>query len=365
VRAADGPHHVYTLNNDPERNGLVVLVQQADGALQEMAGSPFATGGKGLSGGDIDQQGAVRLAGDFILTVNPGSHTIAVFRKEKTGMLKPVAGSPFPSGGEGPVSLAVQGDIVYVANQAPPFGNPTMKPNITGFRLMSDGRLMPIPNSTLAFPAGQGPAQIEFSPTDGKVVVTSGFQTDDGSRIHAGMLQPNGTLKAAPGSPARPQGDSGTVGFSWSPTGGCVYVSNFRGSAVTIFDIDAATGTPKQRGTAVGDNEQAACWTAISADGRRLFVANYVSNSISVFDVLADGGLKLLGSVKRRGAPGTPDTKDLVLSANGKYLYALGSNSKTLSIFEVGGPTHLRELPVAASPMVLRSGQAYLGLAAD
>jgi len=94
------------------------------------------------------------------------------------------------------------------------------------------------------------------------------------------------------GSPARPRGASGTVGCSWSPKGGCVFVSNFRGSAATIFDADAATGTPKQRGAPVGDNEQAACWTAVSADGRRPYVANDVSNSVSVIDVSADGGLK-------------------------------------------------------------------------
>ena len=44
----------------------------------------------------------------------------------------------------------------------------------------------------------------------------------------------DGTLKAGPGSPARPNGASGTVGFSWSPKGDRIYVSNFRGSAVNV-----------------------------------------------------------------------------------------------------------------------------------
>lgn len=69
--------------------------------------------------------------------------------------------------------------------------------------------------------------------------------------------------------------------------------------------------------------------------------------------------------MKRRGTPSTPDTKDLALSADGKHLYALGSKSKTLSTFEVGGPMHQRELSEMASPMAPKSGQAYLGLAAD
>jgi hypothetical protein len=41
---------------------------------------------------------------------------------------------------------------VYVANQAIPFMNPSRKPNITGFRMSADGRLTPIPGSTIEFP---------------------------------------------------------------------------------------------------------------------------------------------------------------------------------------------------------------------
>src|SRR5204862_4071534 len=120
----------------------------------------------------------------------------------------------------------------------------------------------------------------------------------------------DGMLKEGEGSPAKPKGASGTVGFSWSPAGGRIFVSNFRGSAVTVFDIDRTTGAIKQMGGAVGDDEKAACWTTISADGKTLYVANFVSNSISAFDVAADGKLKLLGTAKRRGGS-DPDTKDI------------------------------------------------------
>ncbi len=363
ARAGESRHRVYVINNDPENNGLIVLEQQAAGALKEVPGSPVMTGGKGLSGGDIDQQGAVRVAGEFVLAVNSGSHTIAVLVKDKTGMLLPVDGSPFPSGGENPISLSVRGDVVYVVNQALPLANPRSKPNITGFRLTTDGKLLPIPGSTLTFPVGMGPAQIEFAPSGDAVALTAGFQAESGSVIHGGKLLPSGVIKL--GTPVRPRGASGTVGFSWCPGGDRILVSNFRGSAVTVFDIDPATGSPQQLGEAIGDKEEAACWTAISADGKALYVANYVSNSVSVFDVMEDGTLKLLGSTKRRGAPSTPDTKDLVVSADGHYLYALGSNSRTLSIFHIGPDRMLKELPETASPMMLPSGQGLLGLAAE
>jgi uncharacterized protein (TIGR03000 family) len=55
--------HVYTINNDLRQNGVAAYRANADGTLMEVPGSPFATGGKGLGGGDIDEQGAIRVAG--------------------------------------------------------------------------------------------------------------------------------------------------------------------------------------------------------------------------------------------------------------------------------------------------------------
>src|SRR5262245_58639553 len=64
-RSDDRPSgYLYTVNNDLQQNGVAVLQQNADGSLKEVAGSPFKTGGKGLGGGDIDQQGAIRIYGN-------------------------------------------------------------------------------------------------------------------------------------------------------------------------------------------------------------------------------------------------------------------------------------------------------------
>lgn len=88
--------YLYSVSNDTQQNGVAVLKQNADGSLTEIAGSPFPTGGMGLGGGDIDQQGAIRVDGNYVLAVNPGSNSVAVFRKGDNGMLIPIAGSPFP-----------------------------------------------------------------------------------------------------------------------------------------------------------------------------------------------------------------------------------------------------------------------------
>lgn len=357
--------YVFTINNDAQQNGIVVLQRHEDGSLTEVAGSPFTSEGKGLTGGDIDEQGAIRIHGDHVLAVNPGSDSIAVFRKGSGGRLTLIAGSPFPSGGSTPLGLTVHNDLVYVANQAPPYAKASSAPNITGFRMDQSGKLTPIPESTISYPAGQGPAQAEFSPDGKTLVVTRGFQGDEkASRIHSYKVQADGTLKEGPGSPLQPKGDSGIVGFSWSPASNRIFVSNFRGSSVTVFDVDSATGGVKQLGGAVGDNEKAACWTAISADGKRLYVGNFVSNSISSYEVKPDGSLTLLGTAKRRGGT-KPDTKDLELSKDGQYLYAVASGAKEIAIFKVGANGLLTELPEGKSPFKVATGQNITGLVVE
>ena len=181
--------HLYTLNNDGRANAVVVLDRRADGTLNESS-APAPTGGTGLvvpSGGDFDAQGAVRIAGTRLFAVNPGSNSIAVFDIAKTGQLKAVPGSPFASGGSTPLSITVHGDLVYVANQAVPFANPTNAPNITAFRLSNDGRLTPIAGSTIEFPAGQGPADVEFNPSGTVLAVTAAFQSS--GELHTYAVQ--------------------------------------------------------------------------------------------------------------------------------------------------------------------------------
>lgn len=355
---------VYALDNDVERNSVVVYRRQEDGSLMPLVGSPFNAGGRGLSGGDIDEQGAIRVVGPYVLAVNPGSDTIAVLEKTERGLLH-VKGSPFPSGGSTPLSIAVHGDLVYVANQAAPFAQPKNEPNITGFRLSSDGRLMPLANSTVAFPKGEGPAQVEFNPQGAALLATAGFQTEgaEGSRVYSFKVAGDGRLIAGPDSPVKPNGSIGTVGFSWSKDGTLAYVSTFKGSAVVTVAVDPKTAAIKQVGMPTEDDQRAACWTAISSDGRTLYVGNFVSNSISVFDV-EGSKLTLLGSIPRRGAD-TKDTKDIELSSDGKYLYAIGSGMRQLSIFRVEANRLLTELPGGQSPIQITTGQNTTGLVAD
>src|SRR5579862_44470 len=109
--------HVYVDGNTTGMNTVAVFDRHADGTLTPTAGSPFNIGGAGTGAG-LGSQGAMELSADhrFLLAVDAGSNQISVLRLNADGSLAPAMGSPFPSGGNEPVSIAVHGRFVYVAN---------------------------------------------------------------------------------------------------------------------------------------------------------------------------------------------------------------------------------------------------------
>ena len=361
--------HAYTLTNDGDSNGVVILNRLADGTLAEMTGSPVATGGRGLvvpPGGDLDSQGPLRIYRKHLLAANPGSDSIAVFEIASSGALKAVPGSPFPSGGSHPMSLAVHGDIVYVANQAVPFANPTGSPNITGFRLDKAGSLIPIAGSTIEFPPGEGPAQVEFNPSGTVLAVTAGLVQSDGS-VRSFAMQSDGRLKEGTGSPfkvSRTNALSGPVGFSWTADGRRIMVTNFRGSAIRVFSIDPNTAGLTLEGAPYPNQQRAMCWAALGPDGKTLHVSNYVTNNVSVFSIAADGTLALIGNSAPKRFSSIPDSKELQVSADGKFLYLIGTIATEIAIFSLESEDQVpRELPEGRSPFRLKTGQWTMGIA--
>jgi 6-phosphogluconolactonase (cycloisomerase 2 family) len=364
--------HIYTLDNDGNSNGVVILKRLADGTLGEMTGSPVATGGRGLvvpPGGDLDSQGPLRIHGKHLLAVNPGSDSITVFEIDPSGALKPVTGSPFQSGGSHPMSLAVHGDIVYVANQAVPFANPKGAPNITGFRLDKAGRLTPIAGSTIEFPPGEGPAQVEFNPTGTVLAVTAGFQNDGSVRSFA--VQSSDRLKEGPGSPLqadRASGLSGTVGFAWTANSRRIMVTNFRGSAVRVFSIDPKTAALTLEGAPYSNHQRAMCWAVLGPDRKTLYASNYVTNNVSVFSIAGDGTLDLIGNSapKRFSSLSVPDSKELRVSPDGRFLYLIGPIATEIAIFSLQSEDRVpQELLEGRSPFRLKTGQWTMGLAVN
>src|ERR1044071_5402659 len=146
--ASDVTGHVYVNDNTAGENTIAAFDRHADGSLTPMPGSPFAAGGAG-TGTVVGSQGALQVTDDgrYLIAVDAGTNQVSVLRLRPDGSLANVPGSPVGSGGFEPVSIAVHGGLVYVANEGSKATGTGS--NYTGFRLNPVGRLIPIPGSTV------------------------------------------------------------------------------------------------------------------------------------------------------------------------------------------------------------------------
>jgi DNA-binding beta-propeller fold protein YncE len=353
--ASAHPHHrfgfwhrggdVYVNDNTASSNTIAAFRRTPDGRLVPLPGSPFATGGAGTGSG-LGSQGSLQSAfgGRYLLAVDAGSDQISVLAVGHHGIPYPVPGGTVASGGSEPVSLAVHGDLVYVANA----GGTT--PNYTGFRLGWDGRLHPLAGSTVNLPAGSQPGDVLFNATGTKLAGTRVAS----SQIDSFVVDPLGRLHAAPGSPYAAQG-VGPFGSEFRPNDPDeLYVSNAHNGpgngTVSAFHVGFDGALHSIGASPFADQQTAPCWVEITHDGRFLFTVNTAQPSISSFAINGDGSLTLLGATQFRGNPAGLGPVDARLSPDGRTLYVVDQGSDEISAFAVSGG-HLTELSTSPSPL--------------
>jgi len=321
---------VYTLTNTAA-NAVIAYDRSASGALT-WSGT-FTTGG---SGGPLGSQGAVVTSDDgrWLYAVDSGSNDIAVFRITKDGL---VWSDRIASAGAQPVSVTTSHDLVYVVNAA--------SASIAGFR-SEDGKLSPIVGSIRTF-AGNGAAQIQFSPSGRALVVTEKTT----STLDVFVL---GKDDAAGPATSYPSSGTTPFGFAFGRHGDLV-VSEAAGaaplSAASSYEI-SKDGTLTAISKSIPTTQAAACWVAVTKDGRYAFTANAASDSISTFSVDEDGALTLVfaQAAHLTGA----HTTDMALTKNSEFLYANDGATHMISAFRVGADGTLTRLagvtiPVGAS----------------
>jgi 6-phosphogluconolactonase len=346
--------HVYVDDNTAGTNTIGAFDRHADGTLTPQPGSPFPAGGAGTGTGLADQ-GAIQITPDgrFVIAVDAGSNQVSVLRILGGGSLRLVPGGIVSSGGILPDSVAVHGDLVYVANS----GNGGS--NYTGFRLRPNGRLDPIPGSTVTLAANAAPADVLFNGTGTKLAGTEvGTSVIDSFTVGS-----DGRLTAAPASPFPAQG-LGPFGSEFRPTNpDQLFVSNAHNVGPGTGTISAYTDSPNGTlipvaGSPFADQQTAPCWVEITHDGQFLFTVNTGSGEISRYQIAPDGTLTLLGStpVGKTGGVGAVDAR---LSPDGRFLYVDESRIGAVGAFTVDGG-NLTEL--GTSPFALPAGATPAGI---
>jgi 6-phosphogluconolactonase (cycloisomerase 2 family) len=358
---------VYVESDDASGNAILGYSRDnSDGSLTPLPGSPFPTGGLGityttaLGPFDSDQEVIVNASRTLLFAVNGGSDTIAVFRIHGDGSLTPVDGSPFPSGGSNPVSVGLARDdtVLVVVNQDQDPGHPgQFLPNYTSFHVSSSGQLTPVRNSTFFVDVGSSPSQALISP-DGKLMfgaeflggLLRTFRVAESGRLHLANVQPlPSEVFAGTGAPPLP------LGLAVHPRHRLLYVEFVTISQVGVYRYNHRGELDFLR--AVPDSGKAPCWALVNKAGTRLYASNTANSSISVFDISVDPTNPV--EIQHVSLRTTGSCFQFALDSTGSFLHVVTQQASSsqpatanaLNVLSVAANGTLTEVP--SSPTIL------------
>jgi 6-phosphogluconolactonase len=180
-----------------------------------------------------------------------------------------------------------------------------------------DGDLEPISGATLPLSApGTAPAQVSFTP-DGNRLIVSERATQQFSVYSVdrdGLAAGPTTVASAGVTP---------FGFGFDNRHHAV-VSEAAGGAPdasTVSSYDLRRDAFDIVSPAVPTTETAACWIAITPNGRYAYAGNATSMSITGFAIGRDGELTILTPDGKTGTA-TANVADLAISSDGRNIYA-------------------------------------------
>jgi 6-phosphogluconolactonase (cycloisomerase 2 family) len=255
------------------------------------------------------------------------------------------------SGGAGPtyVSVHPSGRFLLVANY---FGG-----SVAVLPILEDGRLGPA--SDIKNDAGTiGPTRATNAPR-------GSFAFSGHDRTHAHMIQadPSGRFvlhvdlgldkifvwkfdeqkgvltPSEPSAVSLPPGD-GPRHFHFHPNGRWFYSIQEEGSTIVLFDYDAAMGRLTTRQTIstlppgfAGSNFCSEI--LVSADGRFVYAGNRLHDTIGIFSVSPDGALEPVGEEWTRGNY----PRSFNFDPTGQFLYCCNQRADNVAVFRVDRET--------------------------
>jgi 6-phosphogluconolactonase (cycloisomerase 2 family) len=252
------------------------------------------------------------------------------------------------SGGTGPAFVGIDptGKYVFAAN----YGGG----NFSVFPVLDDGSLGQASDTQ----AGKGPL---FGPHVAVNAPIGSFANSGHDTLHAHMTQTdpsgkfllvtdlgldqlmvfkldNGKVTPTEQGSVRAIPGAGPRHFAFHQNGKWLYLINEEASSLTFMLFDPATGklTPKSTIWAVPDNFQGTNYPGeliISANGKFVYASNRLYNTIATFSVdQATGDPVLIGNEWTRG----DYPRTLGIDPSGQYMYALHSRSDNITGFRIG-----------------------------
>jgi 6-phosphogluconolactonase (cycloisomerase 2 family) len=278
---------------------------------------------------------------------NAGNDSVSPFSIQSDGTLSPIACSvknctedAAPQG----VGISPNGRFLYAANAE---ASGTVAP----FAIRASGSLSPIACSASNCAAGEYPYWVATTP-NGKFLYVTNYESDSVSPYTIGS---HGSLTPIACSSSKCRTGVLPEEPAISPNGKYLYVENatsngpklVRGS-VSVFSI-ASNGSLKPLKCSQPGNCATGAYpwaSAITPNGKYLYVANDYSDSISPFAIRSNGSLKPVVCSSACSTGSGP--YGIAVSPNGKFAYVPNNGDGTVSAYSIKSNGSLK--PIACSP---------------
>jgi len=353
----------YFITNEPTGNFVVAAAVGSDGQLTlRQATSSEGLGSHGAPGDGPDPlftQGAVKAsaAGNIVATVNAGSNTLSVFNIDPTNPTNlEMIGKPVGSGGEFPVSLAINkaGTMVCAVNGG--FVN-----GVACYTVDKTKGLLPIANTVRSLKLNQttpatGPAgsvsHVIFSEDNKQLIASVKGVPPTPGILAVWDIAADGSLSEdfkAVGPAA-----GGLLPFSMTVIPGKnAILATDAGLGVDVFDFSggAADGLAAGKSSTLAIAGQGAtCWSSFSPKTGNFYVTDIGTSQVTEINV--DDNLKptIVTQYAQGNGTATIDN-DIATVGQNDFMYVLAANAtqvKVLSLKAPGKAAALQTVDLAA-----------------
>jgi Lactonase, 7-bladed beta-propeller len=352
---------VYANNDQTTANSISAFSVNLNGALSEITGSPFATGGAGrVAGAGLYSSNRIIVVkgspNDFLYASNAASNSVSAFTIDSgTGALTSVAGSPFATNAiDDPsysgISLAATPDGKFLYAGSTGFDGQSFG-SITIFSInTSTGSLAMVGAAPVS--SGGPMTSMKVSP-NGKFLAVALSQSNEVAMF---SIQSDGTLMTVSGSPfGANAGDIGThiAGIDINCASDQLFAGR-NGQDIDVFDI-ASTGalvepTGSPFSTSVSSNQVV---VLSHPDDGTLFSSDQVNN-VTAFAV-SGGSLTVPGTTVSAGADAI-SPGGLTVSQNGALLYAADTAISGLGFGGISTFDLVTSPPISSIPPIASTG---------
>src|SRR6185437_5489667 len=328
-------NYVY-VNNQAAANAVSGYSVSATGALTQLSGSPFSTGGVGAN---VVCYGLNRITlspiNNLLFVANTGDRSITSFQiNPATGILTRV-GSPV-------ATVLTLDSCQGISLAATPDGNflfASSNGQIETFTIGAGGAVTPLINPVTGNPTITTNC---CSPNAGMIISPNGQFLATSNQTSVSMFTINsGVLTQVSGSPFAKTGSGSLSGLDFSCAADRLYAGEATGSpaladAWTIDNapasptLGALTPVPGTPFTSSGNNSNLVLY---SPDNSLLFQSNQFTNSVNSFTVNPDGSLVNVGKFGTTAQVHTP--AGMATDATGTFLY-VADDAFGVAVFRIG-----------------------------